>query len=409
MFRLPGLEICGLMLLLTGLGHAGDLSAHTRSESFSRWQYSGQTLSLRFTVSAREATRLPNAEGEGLEDALANYLESHIFVHASDADCTRSGALQPLTARPGFLQIEAIWHCSKAPSALGINAFFDLAAEHSHFASYESPLGLNQRLITGDDPLWMLGTEADDDRVSSAGSSRFTDYVMHGFRHITSGFDHVLFLIALLFICRRTRDIIWAITGFTLGHSITLSVAVMGLVQVDISSMEAIIGLTIGLVAVERTAASMNSALPLATVSALLLLLMLPLTSIFGGTLGMSTVGGLALFSFCYLLAAHDLGGRGSFRVLVTTLFGLAHGFGFAGAFLANGAGVSVVPWSLAGFNIGVELGQLALLACMLTVGLLFRRLLFRGRAHFAAPAGDLVTAVICGFGVFWFVQRSFS
>jgi hypothetical protein len=58
---------------------------------------------------------------------------------------------------------------------------------------------------------------------------------------------------------------------------------------------------------------------------------------------------------------------------------------------------------SLAGFNIGVELGQLALLAVLLSPGVLMQ-----GRMRIAAPTADLVSAVVCGAGVFWFIQRSF-
>jgi hypothetical protein len=314
------------------------------------------------------------------------------------------GALKPLTAQAGFLQIEAIWHCARPPTALGIHAFFDLAAEHNHFASFESPRGLSQRLMTGEDQIWLLATMSADKNVTESTDSPFVDYVILGFRHITSGLDHLVFLLALLLICRTTSDMAWAITGFTLGHSITLTLAVVGMVQANIPAVEAIIGLTIALVAIERTASSMNSALPLAIACALLLLLMVPLSFLAGVNLAVTTLSGLALFSFCYLLAAHELSERGSYRVLITALFGLVHGLGFAGAFLAASTDRDTLPRSLAGFNIGVELGQLTLVAMMLTVGLLIRR-----QTRFKAPASDLLSAVVCGCGVFWFVQRSFS
>jgi hypothetical protein len=384
------------LLLFIGLSQSSALSAHTRSESFSRWQYAEQTLSMRFTVSAREVTRIPRSQRtQAPQDALVNYLDSHIVVRAPEPGCKLAGALKPLAAQAGFLQIEAIWHCAQPPTALGIHAFFDLAAEHTHFASFESQQGLNQRLMTGEDQVWLF--------VSETADSAFMDFVRHGFRHISSGLDHVVFLLALFLICRRTADMIWAITGFTLGHSLTLTMAVLGMVQPDIPAVEALIGLTIALVAIERTADSMNSALPLAITCALLLLLMVPLNYLGGGNLGATTLGGLALFSFCYLLAAHEWGGRGGYRILITTLFGLVHGLGFASAFLAANAGMAILPRSLAGFNIGVELGQLALVAVMLTLGQLIRT-----RTRFQVPASDLVSAVVCGCGVFWFVQRSF-
>ena len=398
MYRL----LIGLTLFM-GLNHSPALQAHTRSESFSRWQYSGQSLSLRFTVAAREATRIPQAGGSiPLEKVLASYLDSHVAVTALASGCTQSQAPHALTSQPGYLQIEAVWHCVEPPAALGVHAFFDLAAEHSHFASYESPDGLRQRLMTAEDQVWHLVTTSPNEQATETTGSTFLAYVRHGFQHIISGPDHVVFLLALLLICQRRRDLIWAITGFTLGHSITLSLAALGLVRVNVPAMEAIIGLTIALIAVERTACALKSALPLAIGCASFLLVMLPFASRQGAGFGSVTLAGLALFSFCYLLMAHELGGRGIYRVFITALFGLVHGFGFAGAFLASNTGIDILPWSLAGFNIGVELGQLALVAAMISLGVLMK-----GWPRLAIPAADLLSATVCGCGVFWFVQRS--
>ncbi len=384
------------ILLFFALTQSTILSAHSRSESFSRWQYAGQTLSLRFTVNAREASRILRSQSaQSLESALVRYLDSHLTVQGPDSNCELTSALQPLATRPGFLQVEAIWHCRKAPTTLGIHAFFDLAAEHSHFASFESTSSRSHRLMTDENQVWLLSSASADDKNFETAGSDFIDYVVHGFRHITSGLDHVIFLLALLLICRSTRDIVWAITGFTLGHSITLTLAVLGFVQADIPAIEAVIGLTIALVAIERTTDSMTSALPLAIACALLLLLLIPLTSLLGGNLGKTTLMGLALFSFCYLLVAHEKFEWGGFRVLITTLFGLVHGFGFAGAFLAADSGIQVLPWSLAGFNIGVELGQLALLGALLTIGLLIPR-----QTRSNGPTADLVSAAVCGWTI---------
>ena len=110
------------LLLFIGLSQSSALSAHTRSESFSRWQYAEQTLSMRFTVSAREVTRIPRSQRtQAPQDALVNYLDSHIVVRAPEPGCKLAGALKPLTAQAGFLQIEAIWHCAQPPTAAAAN------------------------------------------------------------------------------------------------------------------------------------------------------------------------------------------------------------------------------------------------------------------------------------------------
>jgi hypothetical protein len=224
----------------------------------------------------------------------------------------------------------------------------------------------------------------------------------------------VAFLAGLLLLCRSPRDVIWAITGFTLGHSISLSLAVLGVVQANVLAIEATIGLTIVLVALDRTAGFYRSALFASLAAAALVLLMIPFSAkpwvaiwesvgkSMGGNIGVVGLTGLALFSFCYLMASHHLGGSGRFRLLVTALFGLIHGFGFAGAFQAAGMENGILM-PLAGFNLGIEMGQLVLWSCMITVAVLVRRI----SQSLAAHSADLATAAICGMGIFWFVQRS--
>jgi hypothetical protein len=397
---------CCFLLLACGL--AQNLAAHQRSESFSRWQYSDDILSVRFTISGREASRLQKSDGSvSLQTLLANYLAGQIFVQndprVEEPVCVLIHPFRALRSRPGFVQAEAVWQCRELPDGIAIHAFFDLAAEHSHFASLESTIGFSQRLLTSENRLWTLAGQSTTDHSGGNTSSPFTDYLLYGVAHISSGFDHLAFLVALLLLCRRGKDVVWAVSGFTLGHSITLTLAVLGLAHPDIPAVEATIGLTIALVVVERTTNSMKIAWPLAGVCAVMLLLMIPLASTLDAVLDASLLSGLALFSFCYLLLARDLGSKGGFRILITTLFGLIHGLGFAGAFLASDLDKDKLFLPLAGFNIGIELGQLALIAVMLSIGVLLKR-----RVKLQAFATELTSAVICGLGVFWFVQRGF-
>ena len=82
------------------------------------------------------------------------------------------------------------------------------------------------------------------------------NYIALGTEHIFGGLDHIAFLLALVLVCGRKRDLLWAITGFTLGHSLTLAFASLGWVAPDMSLVEAAIGFTIALVAVEKVAAT---------------------------------------------------------------------------------------------------------------------------------------------------------
>ena len=392
------------LILLIGLVFPHPAEAHVRSESFSRWQYENQTLSVRFTVNAREAARIPNLTSAATPgQALAQYLSSKITVPSMDANCRLTQRFFSVAARAGFLQAEAVWQCREKPVELEIHAFFDLAAEHSHFASFESGGQLRQRFLGGEDRVWLLGKSKQGGDANETDVHTFKAYLGQGFWHILSGLDHFAFLLVLLLICRRRSDIVWAITGFTLGHSVTLALAALGMVQPDVPAVEATIGLTIALIAVERTANSLDSALPLAAVCAALLLLMVPLTFIQNARLSASLFTGLALFSFCYLLMARELGSKWGFRILITALFGLIHGLGFAGAFLSGNVSGDLLFLPLAGFNIGVELGQLTLVALILSIGFLVHR-----RARLQVQITELISALVCGLGVFWFVQRSF-
>jgi len=399
--------------LLGGSFFPPDSAAHTPSESFSRWRFTNSILSMEFTVNAREATRIGGAsELPALDRQLADYLASRVEVIGVESDCRQSHAPAPTASRAGFLRVEATWMCARLPESLGLHAFFDLAPEHVHFASLEFQGDLRQMVLTAENPVWVLTEPVSAASASKEPGSGFLDYLALGFRHILGGADHLAFLAGLLLLCRRPRDVIWAITGFTLGHSISLSLAVLGVVQANVPAIEATIGLTIVLVALERTAGFYRSVLLAALAAAALVLLIIPISAnhaagigaSMGGNIGAAALVGLALFSFCYIMFSHSLGGAGRFRVLVTALFGLIHGFGFAGAFQAAGMESGIlVP--LAGFNLGIEIGQLVLWSCMITVAVLVRRI----SRDLAAHAADLATAAICGMGVFWFVQRSFA
>ena len=136
--------LLGWLCLLLTCGFSQNALAHQRSESFSLWQYSGDKLSVRFTISAREASRLQtSAAQQPLKILLATYLAGQISVQNDPQDkgsiCVLMHPFQALSSRQGYVQAEAVWQCHKLPGVIAIHAFFDLAAEHSHFASFESP------------------------------------------------------------------------------------------------------------------------------------------------------------------------------------------------------------------------------------------------------------------------------
>jgi hydrogenase/urease accessory protein HupE len=146
-------------------------------------------------------------------------------------------------------------------------------------------------------------------------------YTILGIEHIWFGIDHLLFVFALIIITVGTWKILKTITAFTLAHSITLSLAVLGVVNFPSPPVEAIIALSIIFLAIE----------------------------ILNGLNGKQTLTAQKPW-------------------LVAFIFGLLHGFGFAGALSSIGLPSNEIPLALAFFNVGVEIGQIAFVLVILAV-----------------------------------------
>jgi hydrogenase/urease accessory protein HupE len=186
-------------------------------------------------------------------------------------------------------------------------------------------------------------------------------YLRLGVEHILFGYDHLLFVLALVILVRQWRRVALTITAFTLAHSITLAAATLDFVSVPRPPIEAAIALSIMLVAAEivqarRGAPSFTARRPW-------------------------------LVAFC---------------------FGLLHGFGFAGALAEVGLPHNAIPVALLFFNLGVELGQLVFVASVLTAGALLGRAI-APRLQPRLPANaDVVSAyAIGGIAAFWLIERT--
>ncbi len=382
----------------------GTATGHTRSESWSEWQLSGERAAGIVTVPAREVTRLPEVtrDGRPLAEVFADYLADRVSLRSAAGACTPTAA-QPLTAEAGYVRVELRYACDGAPRSVRLGVLFDRVQGHTHFARQAGTL--TESLIREGDPDFRL----DGGDAGAGRASGFGDYLRLGFDHILSGPDHIAFLLALLLAAARWRNVVIAVTGFTVGHSVTLSLAVTGLVQASPPRVEAFIGYTIALVAAETVALRdgywRGLALAAAAVAALAGLAAWSLAGL--PARGLAAYLGLALFSACYLALAGELDERtrrSGFLGAVAVLFGLIHGLGFAGFLLETGLPGDAVAVPLVAFNLGVELGQLALVAAALAAAAVLGRL-FRMRR--AEPVQTLLAAVLCGLGLAWFAGRS--
>lgn len=180
-------------------------------------------------------------------------------------------------------------------------------------------------------------------------------YLLLGIEHILGGIDHLLFVFALLLIVQGWRRLVGTITAFTAAHSITLAAATLGYVSVPQAPVEAVIALSILFLA----------------------------TEIIHGQQG-------------------RLGFAQRYPWIVAFVFGLLHGFGFAGALTEIGLPPSDIPLALLFFNVGVEAGQLIFVAGVLLASVALKhvplQLLRRGEIA--------VTYFIGSVAAFWTIER---
>ena len=189
-----------------------------------------------------------------------------------------------------------------------------------------------------------------DDEVGRAEAmgSGFRRFFKDGFAHIFSGIDHILFVLSLLLVTRRWKDLAIVVTGFTVAHSITLALGAFDLVTISSRIVEPVIAASIVYVALENVVSKKPRA-----------------------------------------------------RLAVTFVFGLVHGFGFSESLRALGlSGRELVP-ALLGFNLGVEAGQLVIVLPLFLVLLWLQKKERLSRSMLVAASS--VVAVI---GAWWFAER---
>jgi hydrogenase/urease accessory protein HupE len=177
-------------------------------------------------------------------------------------------------------------------------------------------------------------------------------YLALGVEHLLTGADHLLFLLGLLLLVRERKKLLATVTAFTLGHSVTLSLAALGVVHIPSAPAEAAIAFSILVLAVE--------------------------------------------------LARERPGALSRRPWAMAAAFGLLHGLGFAGALAEVGLPAREIPLALVSFNTGIELGQIAFLAVVF-LGLLLLRPAAR-----RLPAWSTAVPVyaIGSLAAYWVIER---
>lgn len=368
---------CPVFLWLLLSLASGAAQAHNRSVSYSQWQIEETTLRAQLQLPGSELNALSlNPTDPKTANVLVEKLRNGFDIESEQGACQVESADARWTGDRFALQAQ--WHCASSPTRLETLFLLDAIPGHLHLLQWQRGQELHgPYALTSAQPAITLTTTV-------ISEPEFGRYVALGFEHILLGWDHLAFLFAVLLGASTPRSLAWRVTGFTLGHSLTLALAASGWIRPSATLVESFIALTIACAAAER------------------LLHGQPRAVLHGGTLtaGLTLLGVLAGALPAPLLIAMPLlmfsnGPNSSLEGLRTALFGLFHGFGFAGVLAELNAQKAVAPGPLFGFNLGVELGQLAFVLPLWWLA-----------GRWAALRSPLVPAVLLMLACSWYIQR---
>ena len=398
---------------------AHSAGAHGRSVSYSSWEIdaTGARVSLRLKLlelSRMGPQALPpgsvsGAGAPGSPDLPARAFPTELILLADGVACQPDPVAQRRPDAPGWVRYQWRVRCPENPDRLVIRSqlLLAVAPSHMHFARARfvgTSDHVRERVLTEAAPEFVIRSVGADSIAEQSGS-RFVDYLLLGVEHILSGWDHLAFVFGLLLLATRLGEVARLITGFTLAHSLTLALAVLELVHPRAAAVEAVIAFSVGLVAIEK--GWLLAGRPI-IVPALVLagLAVLGGASIAGlASLPLMTVIGLAVFTGCYF-ALIVRSQNEWLRICLTFAFGLVHGFGFAGILVEMSLPAGRLVPALLGFNLGVEVGQIAVVLLLWPLFSAAHRLAGPGAARLASAVS---AAALCGLGLYWLVERAFS
>lgn len=339
-----------LWLALTG---CCDALAHVTTTGLLRIEFTGERLLYALSLNLPE---LPAASAEiltaaananrGAAEQVAEAARRSVTVDLNGGRC-RAGRVRIGGGGTNETRatIEIDFTCDSSHGRLDISedwrAF--LGEHYQTLGNLRTPGGERQ-VIFGDES---RSVTVEIDRTVATG---WFDFVKLGIEHILTGYDHLLFLVALLATARGAWSVVSIVTAFTLAHSVTLSVAALGVVTIPDRIIEPLIAATIVWVALEN-------------------------------------------------LFAAEPDRR---RWIWSFGFGLVHGFGFASVLGELGLKGATLVRGLVGFNIGVEIGQLI----FVTVFLPTLMWLSRGRGARLTPR--IASLAVAAIGTYWLVERIF-
>jgi hypothetical protein len=358
------------------MGLPSSVSAHKSSDSYLSLRLDGQEIYGQWHVALRDLDYAigldSNNDGiitwgelHSLQTPIASYLLSRLTLRAGDKACT-TRVIEHLVddhSDGAYEVLRFAADCVGPPQLIQIsyNCFFDLDPQHRGLLRLEANGQTHTAVFSPNQKTWRL------EGGSVSWARTFLDYFNEGVWHIWTGFDHILFLCALLLPAvlshgsgrwiavtefgEALRNVLKIVTAFTLAHSITLSLAVLGFISLPSRLVESAIALSV-------IAAALNNVRPVVE-----------------GRLWMVAFG-----------------------------FGLVHGLGFANVLTELGLPAGALAVALVSFNLGVEAGQLVIVCAILPLAYLLRYSSVYPR--FILGAGSLSIAAIA---FVWLIERSLN
>jgi hypothetical protein len=338
--------IAALLVLL-----AMPASAHVTSTGLAVVEIDGSRLFYRLALVAAEQeaenARLLEAAVDGdttaAERVAAAMRQAARFSRGGEACAPGRIRFQGSRTGDGRVVMEMTLSCAKSAGALLIrDDWSDVLGSHFQTVMSVRPAERPSTEL-------VFNAERREATVDlGAGRTGWLDFIVMGAEHILGGPDHLLFLLALLALAKGFWPIVRIVTGFTIAHSITLSLAALGVVDVPGSIVEPLIAATIIWVALENLVAPAQS----------------------------------------------------RWRWLIAGVFGLIHGLGFASALSELGLPREAMLRALVGFNVGVELGQLAFVAVVMPP------LVWLARPGRLPRLPQLLSVLVALMGGVWLVER---
>ncbi len=335
------------------------------------------------------------------QDARAR-VKHGVKVVQGDASCTAAVQNEPGRVVGALVVVKARYLCpepvEKAGMRLSVDLFPEFGVAHNHLVRMH--VGAAERTAsqtsgaaerTASQTSGGERHEASLSRIQSEmvvpgskerqSSSGWLSFVRSGIVHILIGYDHLAFLLMLMLLAwlasrdrpSMLRDLAWTASAFTIGHSLTLGLAVSGVLRPEGRTVELLIACSIIVLALEGLLV-LEEGTKRARQVALAVLVAVPMGAVVGVFRHSALpLIGLSLFAIAYLewmgryVRDADTRSRRAamLRGGVALAFGLVHGFGFAGVLIESELSGSALIVPLLSFNVGVELGQIGVLAVL--------------------------------------------